>query len=107
MSAKYSPEFDYLDDPRISKLLDLTLQLATEVHVARHRERALEAVLVRHGVLAAGELDAFLPSADEAVVLDGERDRYTRRLVRIITEAGPAEHPLRSQWEDALAEKTG
>ncbi|GAA1866620.1 hypothetical protein GCM10009836_53780 [Pseudonocardia ailaonensis] len=102
-----SSEFDYLDDPRISKLLDLTLQLATEVHVARTRERALEAALVRHGVLTEGELDTFRPSEQEAVVLDRERDRYTRRLVRIITEAGPAEHPLRSQWEDALSEKAG
>lgn len=102
-----SIEFDYFDDPRISKLLDLTLHLATELHAVRQRERALEYALVRHGVLAEGELDAFRPSESEARILDCERDRYTRRLVRIITEAGPAEQPLRSQWKDALAEKAG
>lgn len=100
-------ELDYLGDRRLSKLLDLVLQLATEVHVGRQRTRALEALLVRSGVVAAGELDAFRPTAEEAAVLDRERDAYTRRLVRIITEAGPAEHPLRDQWEDALATKAG
>ncbi|GEL21101.1 hypothetical protein PSU4_00550 [Pseudonocardia sulfidoxydans NBRC 16205] len=102
-----SEEFDYLGDRRISKLLDLVLQLATEVHVGRQRTRALEALLVRSGTLTAGDLDTFRATADEAATLDRERDAYTRRLVRIITESGPAEHPLREQWEDALATKAG
>jgi hypothetical protein len=25
------------------------------------------------------------------------------RLMRIITEVGPSEHPLREQWEEAIA----
>ncbi|MBN9112045.1 MAG: hypothetical protein J0I34_25080 [Pseudonocardia sp.] len=102
-----SDEFDYLGDRRISKLLDLVLQLATEVHVGRQRTRALEQLLVRSGTLTAGDLDTFRATAEEGAALDLERDAYTRRLVRIITESGPAEHPLREQWEDALATKAG
>jgi hypothetical protein len=98
-------EFDYLRSRETSKLLDLVLQMATELHVTRQRERALEAVLVRRGVLAADEIDTFRPTEDEAWVLERERDGLTRRILRIITEAGPAEHPLRKQWTDALAMK--
>ncbi|SHK98714.1 hypothetical protein SAMN05443637_115179 [Pseudonocardia thermophila] len=103
--GKLTTEFDYLRDRQVSKLLDLVLQLATEVHVSRQRERALEALLVRHGVLKAGEVDQFRPSEDEAQVLDREKNGLTNRLIRIITEDGPAEHPLRRQWEDALNSK--
>jgi len=105
--GQVTPEFDYLRDRQISKLVDLVLQLATEVHVSRQRELALEALLVRHGVLKPGEVDQYRPTEEEARVLDRERDGLTNRLIRIITEAGPAEHPLRSEWEDALSQKAG
>ncbi|MDT9593591.1 hypothetical protein RDV89_10975 [Nocardioides zeae] len=98
-------EFQYLENPQTSKLFDLVLQLSTELHVERHRLRALEALLVRQGALAAGELDAFAPTDAERQVLDDSRTDYLARLFRIITENGPAEHPLREQWEDLLARK--
>lgn len=100
-------EFDYFGDPRFGKLLDLVLQLSTEVHVTRQRERVLEALLVRHGVIGAGDVDGFAPGEDEQVVLDRERDQLLARLMRILTEQGPAEHPLRDQWEAALRGKAG
>ncbi len=100
-------EFLYLSSAETSKLFDLVLQLATDLHVTTHRLRALEALLVRHGAVAEGELDGFTPTAQEAGVLDGSRTAYLARLARIITENGPAEHPLRDQWEDALAAKRG
>ncbi len=99
-------EFRYLSSPETSKLFDLVLQLATDLHVATHRVRALEALLVRQGVLSEGELDAFTPQEKEARVLDDTRTAYMARLVRIITENGPAEHPLREQWDSALATKS-
>ena len=101
-----SDEFRYLSSAESSKLFDLVLQLATDLHVTRHRVRALEALLVRHGTLSEDELDAFTPDKSEARVLDDSRAAYMARLVRIITENGPAEHPLREQWESALAAKS-
>lgn len=98
-------EFEYFRDPQVGKLVDLVLQLATEVHVLNQRARALEALLARHGVLAAGEVDGFVPDRDEERVLGIQRDELIARLMRIITEAGPAEHPLRDQWESALRRK--
>lgn len=100
-----SSEFQYLENPQTSKLFDLLLQVATELHVERHRLRAMEALLVRKGVLEAGELDEFSPTEQEASILDEGLKAYTARLVRIITENGPAEHPLREQWNELLARK--
>ncbi len=98
-------EFQYLENPQTAKLFDLVLQLASELHVERHRLRGLEALLVRQEVLAAGALDAFTPQGQEAGALDDSRAAYLARLVRILTENGPAEHPLREQWEELLARK--
>ena len=100
-----SEEFQYLESAQTAKLFDLVLQLATDLHVTTHRLKALEALVVRKGLLESGELDGFQPTDDEAQVLDLSRSDYLARLVRVITENGPAEHPLREQWESMLARK--
>ena len=100
-----SAEHQYLESHQTAKLFDLVLQLATDLHVTSHRLRALEALLVRKAVLEPGELDHFMPTDSEADVLDLARSDYMARLVRIITENGPAEHPLREQWDEMLARK--
>lgn len=100
-----SEEFQYLENTQTSKLFDLILQLATELHVERHRLRALEGLLVRKQLVGPGELDGFVPTDEEARILDEARGDYMARLIRIITENGPAEHPLREQWDELLARK--
>jgi hypothetical protein len=100
-----TPEYDYFGSPHVSKLVDLILQLSTELHVTSQRVRALEMLLVRNGTLAAGAVDAFEPETREQEVLDSARDLLMERILRIITEAGPAEHPLREQWEATLSKK--
>ncbi|MBO4205679.1 hypothetical protein [Micromonospora echinofusca] len=102
-----STEFDYFGDPKVGKLLDLVLQLSTELHVTRQRLRVVEALLVRGNLLAAGAVDGFVAEQAEQLVLDRERDELLARLMRILTEHGPAAHPLRDQWEAALSGKTG
>ncbi len=97
-----TPEFDYFGSPHVSKLVDLVLLLGTEVHVAQTRVRALESLLVRNGTLAAGAVDGFEPEPAEQASFDATRDQLMQRILRIITEAGPAEHPLREQWEATL-----
>jgi hypothetical protein len=37
--------------------------------------------------------------------LDAKRDEFMARLMRIITESGPSEHPLREQWDAAIAQR--
>ena len=97
-------EFDYFGNPHISKLFDLTLALSMDLHVANHRLRALEMLLLRAGLIQESQLDAFDPTPAEKEVLDLKRDEYLARLMKIITESGPSEHPLREQWDAAIAE---
>jgi hypothetical protein len=102
-----TPEYDYFGTPHVSKLVDLILQLGTEVHIATQRVRALEMLLVRAQVVDPGAVDSFQPDTREQEVLDVARDQLLERLLRIITEDGPAEHPLREQWEATLHRKNG
>lgn len=90
-------EVTYFSDPHFDRAVGLIWQLAAELHLTSQRCRALEALLVRHDVLEAGELDAFAPEGEEAVAFDAARDELMRRLLRVLTEDGPAEHPLRAE----------
>jgi len=100
-----SPEFDFFDNPHVSKLFDLVLELGMDLYVATTRVKALEMLLVRSGNLKSNELDNFAPTESEKVVLDRNRDEFMARLMRIITEVGPSEHPLREQWDAAIAQR--
>jgi hypothetical protein len=99
-----STEFDFFENPHISKLFDLILELGMELHVTTTRLRALEMMLVRNGDLKIDQLDGFIPTEAEKQSLDTKRDEYMARLMRIITESGPSEHPLREQWDAAIAQ---
>ena len=100
-----SEEYNYFESRQISTLVDLVLQMATDLHVVNARVRALEALLARQDTLPEGAVDTYRPSEDEAQRMDEVLTRFLGRLTRIIVEDGPAEHPLRSQWEDALSRK--
>lgn len=90
-------ETTYFDDPQLDRAASLIFELAGQLHVTRHRLRAMEALLVRKGVLDTDEVSRFEPTEDEAAVLDAERDRGMEGLLRILTEDGPAAHPLRDE----------
>ncbi|MEY4280556.1 MAG: hypothetical protein RL313_819 [Actinomycetota bacterium] len=98
-------EFDFFGNPQLSKLFDLTLELGMDLHVTTTRLRALEMLLIRSGVSKVGELDAFEATDAEKLILDQNRDEFMARLMRVITETGPSEHPLREQWDAAIAKR--
>jgi hypothetical protein len=100
-----STEFDFFENPQISKLFDLVLELSMDLHVTTTRLRALEMLLIRNGELKADQLDGFIPTDAEKLTLDVKRDEFMARLMRIITESGPSEHPLREQWDAAIAQR--
>lgn len=97
-----SKEFDFFNNPNISKLLDLVLQLSAEVHMTSQRVRILQMQLERQGVLESVAIEQFVPDAAEQAALDAAREAMMARLMQIMTEAGPAEFPLREQWEQRL-----
>ena len=90
-------EVHYFSDPQLDRAVGLCLQLAAEVHVTTQRLHALEQLLVGKGLLSAGEIDAFQPDAEQRKQLDSVRDASMQRILRVITEDGPAEHPLRDE----------
>lgn len=76
-----------------------------DLHVTTTRLRALEMLLIQNGDLKADQLDGFIPTEAEKQSLDLKRDEFMARLIRIITESGPSEHPLREQWDAAIAQR--
>lgn len=90
-------EIHYFADPQLDRAVGLIMQLAAENHIATQRIHALEMLLVRKGVVDEGELDAFEPQGAESERLGAVRDRAMERLLRVLTESGPAEHPLRDE----------
>lgn len=100
-----SLEYDFFNDPHISKLVDLVLQLLAEVHISNQRVRILQLQLERQGVFESGVLENFRSDAVEQSILDGSREAMMSRFMRIMGEAGPAEFPLRAQWEEQLGNR--
>lgn len=87
----------YLDHVTHDKFGALLFELASQLHVERQRRIALETALRRAGVLAPDALDAM---ASEPAVLEQGRtalDGALRRLMRIMTEAGEPQGPLRDE----------
>jgi hypothetical protein len=100
-----SAEFDFFGNQQVSKLFDLVLELGMDLHVTSTRLRAMEMLLVRKGELSADQIDGFIPTEAEKQILDAKRDEFMARLMRIMTESGPSEHPLREQWDAAIAQR--
>jgi hypothetical protein len=100
-----SAEFDFFGNQQVSKLFDLVLELGMDLHVTTTRLRAMEMLLIRSGELKPDQLDSFIPTEAEKQILDAKRDEFMARLIRIITESGPSEHPLREQWDAAIAQR--
>ena len=92
-----SEEVTYFADPQLDRAVGLIFELAAEVHVTTQRLHALEAVLVDAGVLPTGSVDVYEPDTGSRQRLDDVRDEAMGRLLRVLTEHGPAEHPLRDE----------
>ncbi len=90
-------EVHYFADPQLDRAVGLVMQLAAELHVTTQRLHALEQLLVASGVIEQGALDAFQPDEAQRERLTAVRDGAMGRLLRVLTEDGPAEHPLRDE----------
>lgn len=76
----------FFDDPAIDKLLNMLVVLAGEVWTLRERLAAMEAIQVRQGGLAAGEVDSFEFGADDEAKLGEMRKEFIDSLFRILQE---------------------
>ena len=87
-------EFGELDS---SKLAALIFELASQLHIERSRRLALEAVLVRRGVLAAAEIDALGEDAAYRRQASEAADLAVRKLLLLLCESDDARAPLRAE----------
>jgi hypothetical protein len=95
-------EFDFFGNQHLAKMFDLLIQMAAELHISNQRVRVLQLQLERQGVIKESDIEYFEPDAKELEKLTAAREGMMSRLMAIMTEAGPAEFPLREQWEDRL-----
>ncbi len=76
----------FFANPAIDKLLNMLVVLGSEVWTLRERLAALEAIQIRQGGLAVGELDAHEFSAEDETRLAAERKEFIDSLFRILQE---------------------
>lgn len=76
----------FFEDPAIDKLLNMVVMLGSEVWTLRERLAAMEAIQVRRGGLAAGEVDAHEFSADDETKLAALRKEFIDGLFRVLQE---------------------
>jgi len=74
----------FFDDPAVDKILNMVVVLGSEVWTLRERLAALEAIQIRQGSLASGDLDAHEFSPDDEARLAGERKEFIDSLFRVL-----------------------
>ena len=95
--SKSNPELRFLAAADLDRLAALVFELSSQLHVERHRRMALEQALVAKVVLARGDLDALAEDRDFLDCARAEADASLRKLLRIITESGDRQGPLRPE----------
>lgn len=76
----------FFADPAIDKVLNMVVVLGSEVWTLRERLAAMEAIQIRQGGLAAGEVDAHEFSAEDEARLGAQRKEFIDSLFRVLQE---------------------
>ena len=77
---------NFLDDPAVERVLSITMALAAELSVARERIDTLERVLLQRGVLAADDIERYVPDAAVQAERNAWGRAYIARLLRLIDQ---------------------
>lgn len=73
------------------QMLSMIVSLVSEVSILRARLDACERLLVGHGVLPQGAIDAFEPDAKGQEERDAQRRHIIAKVLRPLTEAAARE----------------
>jgi hypothetical protein len=97
-AEKGHPEITFFGDPAVDLMAGLIFELAAQLHEERAALVALEAALVRAGVLGSTSVAeaARLPSARADA--SARLDRSVASLLRILSERDDARAPLAGDW---------
>lgn len=96
-------ELTFFDDAEDDTLAALVMDLAAQLHIERHRRQALEAALIRSGVIDQAAIGSMANDAEFQAESTRALDRSQARLIRIITEHGDRTGPLRAEAPEVEA----
>jgi hypothetical protein len=88
--AKPAGKRPYFLEPQVERLMAITMTIAQELAVSRQRGDTLERLLAAKGVLAAGEIEAFVPDAQAAAERAMWNQEYIARILRIVQQENEA-----------------
>lgn len=77
-------ELQFFESAQTDRMAQMLMVMAAELHVLRDRMRCLEFILSERGDLAPGQLDAFVPNAEQAQHLQAEREAFVNHLFEVL-----------------------
>jgi hypothetical protein len=103
--AKPAGKRPYFLTAEVERVLAITMTVAQELAVARQRADTLERLLRAKGVIAEGEIDAFVPDAVASAERQMWNQEYIARILRIVQQENEAAARLDESTSGELAEE--
>ena len=75
-----------MDDPSVERVLNITMAVAQELAVAHERMDTIERLLEKKGLLSRAEIEAFVPTDEQAEERQRWHATYIARVLRIIQQ---------------------
>ncbi len=76
----------FMDDPSVERVLNITMAVAQELAVAHERMDTIERLLEKKGLLSRAEIEAFVPTDEQAEERQRWHATYIARVLRIIQQ---------------------
>jgi hypothetical protein len=71
----------FFKDPALDRLVAVTVALAAEVQVLRDRQRALEGVLQRQGLVSDHDIETWQPDGRDQAAIEAEANRFVQAVL--------------------------
>ena len=99
----------FFDDPAVERVLNISMAIATEVAVVRERMDTIERLLEAKGILSQSEIEAFVPTDEQAEERQLWHARYAARIMRYVQQeldalANPENNKPMQQIADEINE---
>lgn len=96
----------FLNDPAVERVLNITMAVATDLAVARERLDTIERLLEAKGILKQSEIEAFVPTDEQAEDRQLWHARYAARIMRIVQqELDAIAHPENNNPMQQIADE--
>lgn len=103
--AKPAGKRPYFLEPQVERVLAITMAMAQELAVSRQRTDTIERLLKAKGILADGEIDAFVPDAVASAERQMWNQEYIARILRIVQQENEAAVQPNDSTSGELAEE--